>query len=44
MLLIAVITIILAFAFTFTNGFQDAATVAATFIASGSATPPDRAS
>jgi inorganic phosphate transporter, PiT family len=39
MLLIAVITIILAFAFTFTNGFQDAATVAATFIASGSATP-----
>ncbi|KAF1078030.1 hypothetical protein MKMG_01071 [Methanogenium sp. MK-MG] len=39
MLLIAVVTIILAFAFTFTNGFQDAATVAATFIASGSATP-----
>ena len=39
MLLIAAITIILAFAFTFTNGFQDAATVAATFIASGSAPP-----
>ena len=39
MLLIAAITIILAFAFTFTNGFQDSATVAATFIASGSATP-----
>ena len=39
MLLIAIITIIIAFAFTFTNGFQDAATVAATFIASGSATP-----
>ena len=39
MLLIAIITIIIAFAFTFTNGFQDSATVAATFIASGSATP-----
>lgn len=39
MLLIAAVTIILAFAFTFTNGFQDAATVAATFIASRSATP-----
>lgn len=39
MLLIAALTIIIAFAFTFTNGFQDAATVAATFIASGSATP-----
>lgn len=39
MLLIALVTIIIAFAFTFTNGFQDAATVAATFIASGSATP-----
>lgn len=39
MLLIAVLTIILAFAFTFTNGFQDAATIAATFIASRSATP-----
>ena len=32
-------TVLLAFAFTFTNGFQDAATVAATFIASRSATP-----
>ncbi len=39
MLLIAALTIILAFVFTFTNGFQDAATVAATLIASGSATP-----
>ncbi|WFN34554.1 inorganic phosphate transporter [Methanogenium sp. S4BF] len=39
MLLIAALTILIAFAFTFTNGFQDAATVAATFIASGSATP-----
>ena len=39
MLTIAILTIILAFAFTFTNGFQDAATVAATFIASRSATP-----
>ena len=39
MLLIGIITIILAFAFTFTNGFQDSATVAATFITSGSAAP-----
>jgi PiT family inorganic phosphate transporter len=39
MLLIAIVTIIIAFGFTFTNGFQDSATVAATFIASGSATP-----
>jgi len=36
---LAVITILLAFAFTFTNGFQDAASIAATFIASRSATP-----
>jgi PiT family inorganic phosphate transporter len=39
MILIAIIALCLAFAFTFTNGFQDSATVAATFIASGSATP-----
>lgn len=39
MLAIAVITVLLAFAFIFTNGFQDAASVAATFIASRSATP-----
>lgn len=36
---IAIITILLAFMFTFTNGFQDASTMAATFIASRSATP-----
>lgn len=36
---IAVLTIILAFMFTFTNGFQDASTMAATFIASRSASP-----
>ncbi len=36
---IAIITIILALAFTFTNGFQDASSIAATFIASRSATP-----
>ena len=36
---IAVITVLLAFAFTFTNGFQDASSIAATFIASRSATP-----
>jgi len=36
---IAVLTILLAFAFTFTNGFQDASSIAATFIASRSATP-----
>jgi len=34
-----VITLIIAFAFAFTNGFQDAAAIAATFIASRSATP-----
>ena len=39
MLKIAVITVLLAFAFTFTNGFQDASSIAATFIASRSATP-----
>ena len=36
---IAVITVLLAFAFTFTNGFQDASSIAATFIASRSASP-----
>lgn len=36
---IAVITVLLAFMFTFTNGFQDASTMAATFIASRSASP-----
>jgi len=36
---LAIITILLAFAFTFTNGFQDASSIAATFIASRSATP-----
>lgn len=36
---IAIITVLLAFAFTFTNGFQDASSIAATFIASRSATP-----
>jgi len=39
MLVIAVITILIAFFFTFTNGFQDAASIAATFIASRSAQP-----
>ena len=39
MIEIAIITIILAFAFTFTNGFQDASAIAATFIASRSAPP-----
>jgi PiT family inorganic phosphate transporter len=39
MLEIAAITILLAFAFTFTNGFQDASAIAATLIASRSATP-----
>jgi PiT family inorganic phosphate transporter len=39
MMEIAVITVLLAFAFTFTNGFQDASSIAATFIASRSATP-----
>ncbi len=38
-LLIPAITILFAFAFTFTNGFQDASSVAATFIASRSASP-----
>lgn len=37
--MIAAIVILLAFAFTFTNGFQDASSIAATFIASRSATP-----
>ncbi len=36
---IAVITILLALIFTFTNGFQDASSLAATLIASRSATP-----
>lgn len=36
---IAIITVILAFIFTFTNGFQDASSLAATLIASRSATP-----
>ena len=36
---IAVLTVLLALAFTFTNGFQDASSIAATFIASRSATP-----
>lgn len=35
----AVLIILLAFAFTFTNGFQDASSIGATFIASRSATP-----
>jgi len=39
MLEIAILTILLAFAFTFTNGFQDASSIAATFIASRSASP-----
>lgn len=39
MLEIAIITVLLALAFTFTNGFQDASAIAATFIASRSATP-----
>jgi PiT family inorganic phosphate transporter len=36
---VAVAALLLAFAFTFTNGFQDAAAIAATFIASRSAAP-----
>ena len=36
---VAVAALLLAFAFAFTNGFQDAAAIAATFIASRSATP-----
>ncbi|OPX66178.1 MAG: Phosphate transporter family protein [Methanoregulaceae archaeon PtaB.Bin056] len=39
MIWIAWFTILLAFLFTFTNGFQDASSVAATFISSRSATP-----
>jgi PiT family inorganic phosphate transporter len=39
MIEIAIITVLLAFAFTFTNGFQDASAIAATFIASRSAPP-----
>jgi inorganic phosphate transporter, PiT family len=39
MLELAILTILLAFAFTFTNGFQDASSIAATFIASRSAAP-----
>ncbi|MEI6840264.1 MAG: inorganic phosphate transporter [Methanomicrobiales archaeon] len=39
MLEIAVVTVILALIFTFTNGFQDASSLAATLIASRSATP-----
>jgi inorganic phosphate transporter, PiT family len=39
MLELAILTILLALAFTFTNGFQDASSIAATFIASRSATP-----
>jgi PiT family inorganic phosphate transporter len=39
MLALAILTILIAFAFTFTNGFQDASSIAATFIASRSATP-----
>ena len=39
MIELAVITVLLAFAFTFTNGFQDASSIAATFIASRSASP-----
>ena len=36
---LAVLTILLALAFVFTDGFQDASSIAATFIASRSATP-----
>jgi PiT family inorganic phosphate transporter len=36
---LAVVGVVLALGFTFTNGFQDASSVAATFIASRSATP-----
>jgi len=39
MFVIAILTILLALAFTFTNGFQDASSIAATFIASRSASP-----
>jgi len=36
---VVILTIIISLAFCFTNGFQDASTIAATFIASRSATP-----
>lgn len=39
MLVIVISAVILAFIFTFTNGFQDASAIAATFIASKSASP-----
>jgi len=39
MIELAIIAVLLALAFTFTNGFQDASSIAATFIASRSATP-----
>nr|WP_319375556.1 inorganic phosphate transporter [uncultured Methanoregula sp.] len=39
MIELALIAVLLALAFTFTNGFQDASSIAATFIASRSATP-----
>ena len=39
MLAIVIIAVLLAFAFTYTNGFQDASSVAASFIASRSAMP-----
>ncbi|WP_048153126.1 inorganic phosphate transporter, partial [Methanolacinia paynteri] len=38
-LIIIIISVLLAFFFTFTNGFQDASAIAATFIASKSASP-----
>ena len=39
MLDVETVTILLAYAFTFTNGFQDASSVAATLVASRSTTP-----
>ncbi|WP_321508432.1 inorganic phosphate transporter [uncultured Methanoregula sp.] len=39
MIELAILAVLLALAFTFTNGFQDASSIAATFIASRSATP-----
>ena len=39
MIIVAILAIAIAFAFTFTNGFQDSSAIAATFIASRSATP-----
>nr|WP_320161066.1 inorganic phosphate transporter [uncultured Methanoregula sp.] len=39
MIELAIIAVLLALIFTFTNGFQDASSIAATFIASRSATP-----